>query len=96
MERFKMGIESWQIEVAKEAQNDSIKLGRAGLKSKVEKLKAILEENPFQNPPAYKKLTGHANRYSRRIDIKHRLEYEVYKNERIVKILRMWAHYSDN
>lgn len=91
-----MGIGSWHIAVTKEAQNDSIKLGREGLKSKVEKLKAILEENPFQNPPPYKKLVGSSNRYSRRIDIKHRLEYEIYKNERIVKILRMWSHYGDN
>lgn len=91
-----MGINLWRIEVAKEAQNDSIRLGKAGLKNKTEKLKAILEENPFINPPAYEKLKGHPNLYSRRIDIKHRLVYEVDKKTKTIRILRMWSHYADN
>lgn len=78
----------------KQAQKDAQKLAAAGLKRKAKKLLAILRKNPFQNPPPYEKLTGDlAGAYSRRINIQHRLVYQVYEQEKTVKVLRMWTHY---
>jgi Txe/YoeB family toxin of toxin-antitoxin system len=85
---------SWTIVFAKHAQKDALKLVSAGLKPKAQELLVILKENPFQNPPPYEKLVGDlAGTYSRRINIQHRLVYEVLADENTVKILRMWSHY---
>lgn len=85
---------SWELVFTKEAQKDARKLADAGLKRKAEELLAVLRNNPFQNPPPYEKLLGDlAGAYSRRINIKHRLVYEIFEQEKIVKILRMWTHY---
>lgn len=85
---------SWQLIYAKSAQKDAQKLSSAGLKAKAELLLAILQENPFQNPPPYEKLVGDlSGAYSRRINIQHRLVYEVLEQQQVVKILQMWSHY---
>ena len=84
----------WEVVFAKHAVKDAKKLTAAGLKSKAQELLEVLQNDPFQNPPAYEKLVGDLNgAYSRRINIQHRLVYEVFKNERIVRVLRMWTHY---
>jgi Txe/YoeB family toxin of toxin-antitoxin system len=85
---------SWQLVYTKHAQKDAEKLAASGLKEKAKSLLAILSENPFQNPPAYEKLIGDlAGAYSRRINIQHRLVYQVLETQRVVKVLRMWSHY---
>lgn len=85
---------SWQLVYSKAAQKDAVKLAAAGLKSKAQELLAILAVNPFQNPPPYEKLVGDlAGAYSRRINIQHRLVYEVFPDEETVRVLRMWTHY---
>lgn len=85
---------SWQLVFAKHAQKDAPKLASAGLKSKAQELLALIQENPFQNPPPYEKLVGDlAGAYSRRINIQHRLVYEVLTEQNTVKVLRMWSHY---
>ena len=85
---------NWKIVFTKPAQKDAKKIKRAGLKSQVEKLLSVLRENPLQNPPAYEKLVGDlSGAYSRRSNIQHRLVYQVFKAEKIVKIIRMWTHY---
>ena len=79
---------------AKHAQRDAQKLAASGLKTKAQELLAIITENPFQNPPPYEKLVGDlAGAYSRRINIQHRLVYEVLEAQHTVKVLRMWSHY---
>jgi len=78
----------------KQAQKDAKKLASAGLKPKAQLLLDILAEDPFQNPPPYEKLIGDlAGAYSRRINIQHRLVYQVHEKERVVKVLRLWTHY---
>ena len=85
---------SWQLVFAKHAQKDAPKLASAGLKPKAQELLALIQENPFQNPPPYEKLVGDlAGTYSRRINIQHRLVYEVLAEQHTVKVLRMWSHY---
>ena len=85
---------SWQVVFAKLAQKDAKKLAAAGLKGKAQDLLLILASDPFQNPPPYEKLVGDlAGAYSRRINIQHRLVYEVFSKERTVRVLRMWTHY---
>jgi toxin YoeB len=85
---------SWQIVYANQALKDAKKLSASGLKQKAQELLAILEMNPFQNPPPYEKLVGDlAGAYSRRINIQHRIVYEIYVQEKVVRVLRMWAHY---
>lgn len=85
---------SWQVVFAKHAEKDAKKLAATGLKSKAQELLSILANDPFQNPPPYEKLVGDlAGAYSRRINIQHRLVYEVFLNERVVRVLRMWSHY---
>ncbi|MEW6292582.1 MAG: Txe/YoeB family addiction module toxin [Pseudomonadota bacterium] len=85
---------SWQVVFAKHAQKDAKKLAAAGLKDKALDLLAILAADPLQNPPPYEKLVGDlAGAYSRRINIQHRLVYEVFPKERVVRVLRMWTHY---
>ena len=84
----------WKVVFTREAQKDARKIFSAGLKSKTEKLLQILSVNPFQNPPGYEKLTGDlAGAYSRRINIQHRLIYQVLKDIKTVKVIRMWTHY---
>ncbi len=78
----------------KQAQKDARKLVEAGLKPKAEKLIEILREDPFRKPPSYEKLVGDlSGSYSRRINIQHRLIYQVLEKEKIVKVIRMWTHY---
>ena len=85
---------SWQLVFAKHAQKDAPKLASAGLKPKVHELLALIQENPFQDPPPYEKLVGDlAGAYSRRINIQHRLVYEVLPEQHTIKVLRMWSHY---
>lgn len=85
---------SWQLVFAKHAQKDAPKLAAAGLKPKAQELLALIQANPFQNPPPYEKLVGDlAGAYSRRINIQHRLVYEVLTEQKTVKVLRMWSHY---
>ncbi len=85
---------SWQLVYTKQAQKDAKKLASADLKEKAQGLLAIIATNPFQNPPPYEKLIGDlSGAYSRRINIQHRIVYEVLTNEQIVKVLRLWTHY---
>ena len=84
----------WELVYTKQAQKDAKKLAAGGLKPKAMKLLDILKRNPFQNPPPYEKLIGDlTGAYSRRINIQHRLVYQVYEKERIVKVIRLWTHY---
>ena len=85
---------SWQLVYAKQALKDAPKLSAAGLKPRAQTLLAILADDPFQNPPPYEKLVGDlAGAYSRRINIQHRLVYQVFSAEGTVRVLRMWTHY---
>jgi toxin YoeB len=85
---------SWRIFFTKQAQKDARKLSVAGLKAKAEKLIQILRENPYHTPPSYEKLVGDlSGAYSRRINIQHRLVYQIVEDEKTVKIIRIWTHY---
>lgn len=85
---------SWQLVYAKQAQKDAKKLASSDLKPKVQELLTILGQDPFRKPPPYEKLIGDlTGAYSRRINIHHRLVYEVLAEEKVVKVLRMWSHY---
>jgi len=85
---------SWKIVYARHAQKDAQKLAASGLKGKAQELLVIIQANPFQNPPPYEKLVGElSGAYSRRINIQHRLVYEILQEEKMVKVLRMWSHY---
>lgn len=85
---------TWNLIYSKFALKDAKKLSAAGLKEKTQALLDILEINPFQNPPPYEKLVGDlTGAYSRRINIQHRLIYEVFRKEKTVRVLRMWTHY---
>ena len=85
---------SWQVVYTRQAQKDARKLASSGLKPQAERLLAILADNPYQTPPFFEKLVGDlAGAYSRRINIQHRLVYEVLDSTKTVKILRMWTHY---
>ena len=85
---------SWQIVFTKQAQKDAKKLSGSGLRAKAEKLIQILRDNPYQTPPPYEKLVGDlAGAYSRRINIQHRLVYQIIEDKKTVKIIRMWTHY---
>ncbi|MDD7275640.1 MAG: Txe/YoeB family addiction module toxin [Treponema sp.] len=84
----------WTIKYSKQAVKDSKKIEQSNLKQSVENLLEVLKENPFQNPPPYEKLIGDlTGKYSRRINIQHRLVYEVFEERKIVRVLRMWTHY---
>jgi len=84
----------WELAYSRQAQKDAKKLKTAGLKPKAEELLNILEINPFQTPPTFEKLLGDlAGTYSRRINIQHRLVYEVFEQEHVIRVLRMWTHY---
>ena len=85
---------TWEIVYARQAQRDAKKLAAAGLKGKAIELLEIIRNDPFRTPPRFEKLVGDlAGAYSRRINIQHRLVYEVLEQEKIIKILRMWTHY---
>ena len=85
---------NWEIVFAKQAMKDAKKLAASGLKPKAQDLLGVLASDPFQNPPPFEKLVGDlAGAYSRRINIQHRMVYEVFTQEKTVRILRMWTHY---
>ncbi|NBB80804.1 MAG: Txe/YoeB family addiction module toxin [Verrucomicrobia bacterium] len=87
---------NYRIVYAKQAQKDAKKISRSNLKEKALELINLLGEDPFRNPPEFEALVGDlAGAYSRRINIQHRLVYQVYEEEKVVKILRMWSHYGD-
>jgi toxin YoeB len=84
----------WQLYFTRQAQKDAKKISTAGLRKKAEYLLSILESNPYQNPPPYEKLIGDlSGALSRRINIQHRLVYQVLEANKAVKIIRMWTHY---
>jgi toxin YoeB len=92
--RSRVGLVIWELLFTKQAQKDARKLDASNLRDKAQALLDILQVNPFQNPPPYEKLIGDLDgAYSRRINIQHRLVYEVIESEGTVKILRMWTHY---
>jgi len=85
---------TWRLVFTKQAQKDAQKLASAGLKPKAEELLALLRQDPFRTLPRFEKLVGDlSGAFSRRINIQHRLVYQVLESERIVKVLRMWTHY---
>jgi len=85
---------NYKVVFTKQAQKDAEKLSASGLKAKTEQLIKILRKNPYHTPPFYEKLVGDlAGAYSRRINIQHRLVYQVIEDKKIVKIIRMWTHY---
>lgn len=85
---------SWKLIYSQQAQKDALKLKRSGLQPKAQKLLEVLAENPWQNPPRYEKLVGDmAGLYSRRINVQHRLVYDVFEEEYTVHVLKMWTHY---
>jgi Txe/YoeB family toxin of toxin-antitoxin system len=84
----------WRVVFTKQAQKDSKKLSATGLRPKAEKLIEILRENPYQTPPPFEKLLGDlSGAFSRRINIQHRLVYQILDEEKVVKVIRMWTHY---
>jgi Txe/YoeB family toxin of toxin-antitoxin system len=85
---------SWRLLYTKQAQKDAKRLASAGLKAKAQELLDVIAENPFRAPPPFEKLVGDLQgAYSRRINIQHRLVYQVLVEERVVKVLRVWTHY---
>ena len=86
---------SWELVYTKQAQKDAKKLTASGLKNKAKDLLEIIKENPYQTPPPYEKLVGDlSGAYSRRINIQHRLVYQIYEKEHVIKIIRLWTHYA--
>jgi Txe/YoeB family toxin of toxin-antitoxin system len=87
-------VSQWELLYTKQAQKDARKLAASGLRPKAETLLNLIAEDPFRTPPAYEKLIGDlAGAYSRRINIQHRLVYQVLEKQHIIKILRLWTHY---
>jgi Txe/YoeB family toxin of toxin-antitoxin system len=87
-------VSRWRVVFTRQAQKDAKKVAGAGLRDKVQELLDIIAEDPFQSPPQFEKLVGDlAGAYSRRINIQHRLVYQVLKEDHAVKVLRMWTHY---
>ena len=85
---------SWRLVFTKQAQKDAKKIARSGLKTQASWLLDILQEDPYQNPPPYEKLVGDlSGAFSRRINIQHRLVYQVLEDIKTVKVIRMWTHY---
>lgn len=85
---------TWKLVYTKQAQKDAKKLASSGLKPKAQKLLALMAEDPYRKPPPFQKLIGDlAGAYSRRINIQHRLVYQVLEDEQVVKVLRLWSHY---
>jgi toxin YoeB len=84
----------WRVVFTKQAQKDANRIAAAGLRSKAERLLDILRENPYKTPPTFEKLLGDlTGAYSRRINIQHRLVYQILDDEKVVKVIRMWTHY---
>jgi len=84
----------WKLVFTRQAEKDARKLASSGMRAKAEKLLELLRKNPYQTPPSYEKLVGDLwGAYSRRINIQHRLVYQVLEKERTVKVIRMWTHY---
>ena len=87
---------AWKVLFTKQAQKDARKIASGGLRPRAEALLEVLAINPLQNPPPYEKLVGDLEgAYSRRINIQHRLVYQILKKEKIVKVIRMWTHYGE-
>ena len=87
-------MSGWRVVYTRQAQKDAKKLSSSGLKPKAEFLLQVLREDPFRSPPPFEKLVGDlAGAYSRRINMQHRLVYQILREERTVKVLRMWTHY---
>ena len=85
---------TWKVVYTKQAQKDARKLASSGLKSKAKVVLNIIEQDPFTSPPSFEKIVGDlAGAFSRRINIQHRLVYQVYEEEKVVKVLRLWSHY---
>ncbi len=85
---------SWRLVYTKQALKDAKKIAASGLRNKVQPLLALLEKDPLRTPPPFEKLVGDlAGLYSRRINIQHRIVYQVYRTEKVIKIIRMWTHY---
>lgn len=84
----------WKVVYTKQALKDAKKISNAGLRSKAEKILSLLAKNPLQSNPPYEKLLGDLNgAYSRKINIQHRIIYQIYRDVRTVKVIRMWTHY---
>jgi toxin YoeB len=89
-----MVISPWRLVFTRQAQKDAKRISQAGLRDKAESLLEIIHENPFKTPPPFEKLVGDlSGAYSRRINIQHRLVYQLLKDVKTVKIIRMWTHY---
>ena len=85
---------TWELYFTRQARKDAKKLAPAGLKERAQGLLDIIQTDPYRNPPPYEKLTGDlAGAYSRRINIQHRLVYQVLEDKKAVKVLRLWTHY---
>ena len=85
---------SWKLVYTRQAQKDAKKFASSDLKKKAQDLLRVIEQNPYQNPPPYEKLVGDlSGAYSRRINIQHRIVYQVLESEQVVKVLRLWTHY---
>ena len=85
---------SWRLVYTRQAQKDAKKLSASGLKDKAQSLLELIKENPYCNPPPYEKLVGDlSGAYSRRINMQHRLVYQVFKAEHTIKVIRLWTHY---
>ncbi len=86
---------TWRLVYTRQAQRDAKKLASSGLKPNAQALLALLAEDPYRRPTAFEKLVGDlAGAYSRRINIQHRLVYQILEEERVVKVLRLWSHYN--
>ena len=87
-------MSDWQLVFTRQAQKDARRLSSTAPRAKAEQVLAILATNPFQSPPPFEKLLGDlAGAYSRRINIQHRIVYQVLEREHVVKVIRMWTHY---
>ena len=85
---------TWELVYTKQAQKDAKQLASSGLKNKAILLLVIIQKDPYQNPPPYEKLVGDlSGAYSRRINIQHRLVYQIYEKEHTIKVIRVWTHY---
>ena len=85
---------TWELVYTKQAEKDAKKLAASGLKNNAQSLLNIIKNDPYQKPPPYEKLVGDlSGAYSRRINIQHRLVYQIYEKERVIKVIRLWTHY---
>ena len=91
-----LALVEWRVKYSNRILSDSLKLKRCGLKEKAQKLIEIITNNPYKTPPHFEKLAGFENIYSRRINIRHRLVYQIFKDEMTIKIISLWGHYDNN